>query len=174
VGGSEARKEPVSVFLSFFIVFLKSPHRETPKNVIKTKSRKHRFWIFGRFFCKTFSTRSFLQNVFCSVFELPSLRNAQKRTRKKSRMVGGWVWDLANARGGPSTFFWRSLVRRVSCVVAVPCVSAAVIGYRVLRLTRAMEYGVVLLSKDQIRGSSTERTVVPRPRCFPVPRAKPS
>jgi hypothetical protein len=25
---------------------------------------------------------------------------------KKSRMVGGWVWDLANARVGPSICFW--------------------------------------------------------------------
>jgi hypothetical protein len=24
-------------------------------------------------------------------------------------MVGGWVWDLANARGGPSIFFGRPL-----------------------------------------------------------------
>jgi hypothetical protein len=40
-------------------------------------------------------------------------RNAQKRTlkksqEKKSRMVGGWVWDLANVRGGPSIFFWAA------------------------------------------------------------------
>jgi hypothetical protein len=47
------------------------------------------------------------------------LKNAQKRTktktkakRKKSRVVGGWVWDLANARGGPSNFFGRLLVQR--------------------------------------------------------------
>jgi hypothetical protein len=27
-------------------------------------------------------------------------------------MVGGWVWDLANVRGGPSIFFCRPLVFR--------------------------------------------------------------
>jgi hypothetical protein len=57
----------------------------------------------------------FLQKYVHGVFELPLPRNAQKRTKKKksrnkSRMVGGWVWDLANARGGPSILFWRPLV----------------------------------------------------------------
>ena len=52
----------------------------------------------------------FLQKYFYGVFELPLSRNAQKRTKKKSqekksRMVGGWVWDLANARGGVRRFF---------------------------------------------------------------------
>jgi hypothetical protein len=140
------------------MVFLNSPHRETPKNVIK-KSRKSRFWIFGRFICKNFSTRFVLQNVFCSGFELPSLRNTRKRDKtkkveekltsnflsivlgkvfdmdflqkylygvfelplprnarkrtktkcqgKKSRLVGGWVWSLANVRGVRRFFFGR-------------------------------------------------------------------
>jgi hypothetical protein len=82
------------------------------------------------FFVKCFRHDFFLQNVFCSVFELPSLRNtrkrdktkkveeklplprnAQKRTKnksqgkKKSRMVGGWVGGLVNVRGGPSILF---------------------------------------------------------------------
>ena len=52
----------------------------------------------------------FLQKYFYGVFELPLPRNAQKRTKKKikkktSRMVGGWVGDLVNVRGGPSIFF---------------------------------------------------------------------
>ena len=64
-------------------MFLNSPCREAPKNVIKKKSRKSRFWIFGRIFCRNFSTRFFLQNVFCSVFELPSLRNTRKRDKTK-------------------------------------------------------------------------------------------
>jgi hypothetical protein len=67
----------------FFIVFLNSPHRETPKNVIKKNSKKSRFWIFVRIFCKNFSTRFFLYNVFCSVFELPSLKNTRKRDKTK-------------------------------------------------------------------------------------------
>jgi hypothetical protein len=51
----------------------------------------------------------FLQKHFCGVFELPLPRNARKRTKKnqekESRMVGGWVWDLASVRGGLSGFF---------------------------------------------------------------------
>jgi hypothetical protein len=85
VGGSEYEKGLGwgLFFRYFFIVFLNSPHRETPKNVIKIFSRKSRFWIFGRIFCKTISTCFFLQNVFCSVFELPSLRNTRKRDKTK-------------------------------------------------------------------------------------------
>jgi hypothetical protein len=62
VGGSEYEKGPGSdlFFRYFFIVFLNSPHRETPKNVINKNSRKSRFWISGRIFCKNFSTRFFL------------------------------------------------------------------------------------------------------------------
>jgi hypothetical protein len=56
----------------------------------------------------------FLQKYFNGVFELPLPRNTKKRTKKKvkkkkSRMVGGWVEDLANVRGGPSIFFCRPL-----------------------------------------------------------------
>jgi hypothetical protein len=52
-----------------------------------------------------------LQKHFYGVFELPLRRNAQKRTKKKSqekksRMVGGWVWDLANVRGGSVDFIF--------------------------------------------------------------------
>jgi hypothetical protein len=54
--------------------------------VIKQKSRKSGFWIFGRILCKNFSTRFFWQNVFCCVFELPSPKNTRKRDKtKKSR-----------------------------------------------------------------------------------------
>jgi hypothetical protein len=68
VGGwVRARKrDGVSFFPGyFFIVFLNSPRRETPKNVIEKnrgKLGKHRLWIFGRIICKNFSTRRFLQN----------------------------------------------------------------------------------------------------------------
>jgi hypothetical protein len=67
VGGSEYEKGLGSdlFFLDIcFIVFLNSPHRETPKNVIKKKSRTSRFWVFGRFFCKNFSTRFFWYTFF--------------------------------------------------------------------------------------------------------------
>jgi hypothetical protein len=131
VGESEAKKGPGSdLFSIFFVVFLNSPHRETPKNVIK-KIDKKSVWDF---------VTIFLQNVCCCIFELPSLRNTlnrdkpkkveekltskilpifwgkvfdmglftkilfvvllnaqkptkNKRQEKKSRLVGGWVWD---------------------------------------------------------------------------------
>jgi hypothetical protein len=51
--------------------------------VRKQNSRKSRFWIFGRTFCKTFSTRFVFQKVFCCVFELPSLKNTRKRDKTK-------------------------------------------------------------------------------------------
>jgi hypothetical protein len=59
---------PDLCFRYFFVVFVNSPHREAPKNVIKDKSKTERksIWIFGRFFS---------QNVFCSAFEVPSLKN---------------------------------------------------------------------------------------------------
>jgi hypothetical protein len=49
-GGSEAKKEPGMpgpdlFFRYFFVVFLNSPHRKTPGNVIE-KVKKIWFWIF--------------------------------------------------------------------------------------------------------------------------------
>jgi hypothetical protein len=66
----------------------------------------------------------FLQKYFYGVFELPLPRNAQKRTKKKSqekksRMVGGWVGDLVNVRGGPSNFFLAA--PRCHCQAAGAC-----------------------------------------------------
>jgi hypothetical protein len=60
--GQSTKKDwgQIYFFDIFLIVFLSFPHRETPKNVIKKQSRKSRFWIFGRIFCKNFSTRFFL------------------------------------------------------------------------------------------------------------------
>jgi hypothetical protein len=46
-------------WICFLSCFLNSPHRETPKNVIKKIREKNRFWIFGRIFCKNVSTRFF-------------------------------------------------------------------------------------------------------------------
>jgi hypothetical protein len=74
VGGSAAKKGPGSDFFRFcFSVFLNSPHREMPKNVIK----KHRETIGFGFF----DTISFEKHLFCGVFELPSLRNTRNRDK---------------------------------------------------------------------------------------------
>jgi hypothetical protein len=56
--GRSTKKDKGGIYFFdiFVIVFLNSPHRETPKNVIKIFSRKSRFWIFGRIFCNFFST----------------------------------------------------------------------------------------------------------------------
>jgi hypothetical protein len=56
VGGSEAKKGPGSdlFFGYFFIVFLNSPHRETPKNVIQKNRKQIGFGFFIEFFVKTF------------------------------------------------------------------------------------------------------------------------
>jgi hypothetical protein len=55
VGSSEAKKVPglVSFFGEIFIVFLNSPHRETPKNVIKKIEKKSGLGFLS-IFCKTF------------------------------------------------------------------------------------------------------------------------
>jgi hypothetical protein len=53
-----------SVFcVRFLIVFLNSPHRETPKNVIK-KSRKNRFGFLDDFLVKTFRNDMFCYTSF--------------------------------------------------------------------------------------------------------------
>jgi hypothetical protein len=62
----------------FFSVFLNSPHGGTPKNVINEIEKKSVLDVLSIFWGKLFGT-FFLQNVFGSVFELPSLRNTRKR-----------------------------------------------------------------------------------------------
>jgi hypothetical protein len=79
--------------------------RDKTKKVEEKLSSKLFVEILGKVF-----DMDFLQKCFYGVFELPLPRNAQKRTKKKvkkkkSRMVGGWVGDSVNVRGGPSIFF---------------------------------------------------------------------
>jgi hypothetical protein len=52
VGGSEAKKDLGSdlFFRYVFIVFLNSPHRETPKNVVKKNREKIGFGFLVDFF----------------------------------------------------------------------------------------------------------------------------
>jgi hypothetical protein len=61
--------------------------------------------IFVDFFGKwqKFSTWTFCKNIFVVFLNSPC-RETPSLSRKKMRMVGGWVWDLANARGGLSFF----------------------------------------------------------------------
>jgi hypothetical protein len=70
---------------NIFIVFLGSSCRETAKNAIKKKSmgkddRKKVF--FSQLFRPKVFHMNFPQKVFYGVFELPLLRNAQKRHKK--------------------------------------------------------------------------------------------
>jgi hypothetical protein len=67
LGGQKSTRIGQIFFRDFFIVFLNSPHRETPKNVIKKIEKKSVLDFFVVFFEKLFDT-IFWQNVFCSVF----------------------------------------------------------------------------------------------------------
>jgi hypothetical protein len=64
VGQSRGQKRPVlDLFLNIFlIVLLGSPHRETPKNVMKKIEKKIGFGFFVDFFVKSFDT------IFCKTF----------------------------------------------------------------------------------------------------------
>jgi hypothetical protein len=84
VGQSKKRDGVRFIFLIFFIVFLNSPHRETPKNVIKQNQEKSVLDFWSNFLQKLFDTMFFAKRFFC-VFELPSLKNTRKRDKKKSR-----------------------------------------------------------------------------------------
>jgi hypothetical protein len=65
--GQRPKKDWGQIFSDvFFVVFLNSPHRETPKK--RDKKFRHNF---------------FSKRFFCSVFELPSLKHP--KTQKKIR-----------------------------------------------------------------------------------------
>jgi hypothetical protein len=95
-----------NVFCSVFeLPSLRNTRKRDKTKIIEEKMTSKPLSIFlGKAF-----DMEFLQKHFYGVFELPLPRNARKRTpkktKKKSRLVGGWVWDLANARGGPSVLF---------------------------------------------------------------------
>jgi hypothetical protein len=64
-----------------FVVFLGSSCRETAKNAIKKKSKgkdDRKKVFFSQLFRPKAFDMDFPQKVFCGVFELPLLRNAQK------------------------------------------------------------------------------------------------
>jgi hypothetical protein len=74
-----------SVLENNYVVFLGSSCRETAKSALK-KSRCEKTTGKTFFFPSDFSARSFLHGLSpkknCGVFELPLLRNAQKRHKK--------------------------------------------------------------------------------------------
>jgi hypothetical protein len=83
----------------------------------------------------------FLQKYMYGVFELPLPRNAQKRTKKKSqekksRMVGGWVGDLVNVRGGPSIFFGGPSIVCVCGWAHVSCMGYGCVSLSILPFAR--------------------------------------
>jgi hypothetical protein len=75
---------------NIFMVFLGSSCRETAKNAIKKVDGKRRqeffFLNFFGFRPKVFDM-DFPQKVFYGVFELPLLRNAQKRHKIKFNKI---------------------------------------------------------------------------------------
>jgi hypothetical protein len=65
-------------------------------------------------FWEKFSTWTFCKNIFMVFLNSPcreTPKNALKKKPRKKKVggVGGWVWDLVKARGGPSICFWRPL-----------------------------------------------------------------
>jgi hypothetical protein len=110
----KSTKVPVSVFLGFFLFYrvfeFKNTHK---KRFAKTGVSKSIYKKIAREF-KTVSL------IFCKSFwaflgEGQLVRGVQKHHKKVSTnnkqkpgpwpFFGGWVWDLANARGGPSIFW---------------------------------------------------------------------
>jgi hypothetical protein len=72
------------------MVFLGSSCRETAKNAIKKNrwGRRKEKTFFSQLFRPKVFDMDFPQNLFCGVFELPLLRNAQKRHKKISQKKG--------------------------------------------------------------------------------------
>jgi hypothetical protein len=86
-----------------FVVFSSSSCRETAKNAIKKidgKRRKEKSFFFSQLFRPKVFDMDFLQKVFYGVFELPLLRNAQKRHKKikKLKKKSTYLPHLQSAR----------------------------------------------------------------------------
>jgi hypothetical protein len=97
------------------MVFWKSPHRETPKNVINKNEKKSGLDFSSNALEKLFDM-DILQKYVRGVFELPSPRNAKKRTKKKqgkkSRLAGGPGIYLQQIYGGVLFFLAAHLDTR--------------------------------------------------------------
>jgi hypothetical protein len=79
----------------------------------KMEGKKISFGSFVDFFAKTFRN-DFLQNFFCSVFELPSLRNTRKRnrTKKVEEKLTSKFWSIF-----PEKVFDMDFLQKYFCVV---------------------------------------------------------
>jgi hypothetical protein len=85
LGGQKSTKAG-HIFSIFFIVPLNSPHRETPKNVIKKNREKIGFGFFVDFF-ENFPTRFFCKTFFVVLLnphrqETPKNAIKQKKSSK--------------------------------------------------------------------------------------------
>jgi hypothetical protein len=74
---------------NIFVVFLGSSCRETAKNAIKKSMgiRQQKKFFFLNFFRPKVFDMYFPKKVFNGVFELPLLRNAQKRHKKIPKKI---------------------------------------------------------------------------------------
>jgi hypothetical protein len=99
-------------------VFVNTPSLKNTRKRDKTKKVEENLTL--KFLSKLFIDMDFCKNTFVVFLNSPcreTSKNVLKTNQeKKTRMVGGWVWDLANVRGGPSIFFWPAprLCPRVS------------------------------------------------------------
>jgi hypothetical protein len=101
------KRSDTMFFANYFLCGFELPSLRNNRKRDKTK--KSDKTIFLSIFLEKALDMDFLQKCFNGVFELPLPTNAQKLTEKKnqgkkSRIVVGWVWDLANARGGVRRF----------------------------------------------------------------------
>jgi hypothetical protein len=112
-----------------FSRFLNSPHRETPKNVIKRNPEKVGFGLLVEIFVKSVRHGLFCQNIFRGVFELPLPRNAQKRTKSDC----GWVGlGFSKCTGGSVDFFFAG----PSCFCAPPPCGSFQIAFLEVEVSR--------------------------------------
>jgi hypothetical protein len=80
---SEAKKKVL--FVDFLCSVFDMPLPVTEKRQKNVRNKIEKKWFgFLSIFRKHFSTRFFLLNLLCSVFELPSLRNTREHDTKKS------------------------------------------------------------------------------------------
>jgi hypothetical protein len=99
------------LFSRFFIVFLNSPHRETPKNVIKKNREKIGFGFFWSIFLKNFSTRFFCKTFFVVLLNSPhqeTPKNAIKTKKVEEKLISknlSVFWEFSRKKFSTWTFY---------------------------------------------------------------------